>query len=49
MIIGKIEELKQRLDKEIEQDFPYEQILKTSQEIDELLALYYSEKIKDIT
>ena len=49
MIIGKIEKLKQRIDKEIEQDFPYEQILKTSKEIDELLAQYYLEKIKDVT
>lgn len=49
MIIEQIDELKQRLDKEIEQDFPYEQILKTSKEIDELLAQYYLEKIKDVT
>lgn len=49
MIIEKIEKLKQRLDREIEQDRPYEQILKTSKEIDELLAQYYLKNVKDIT
>ena len=33
-IIEKIEKLKQKLDKEIEINAPYEQILKTSKDID---------------
>ena len=45
-IIEKIEKLKQKLDKEIENDAPYEQILKTSKDIDALLAKYYLEEIK---
>lgn len=49
MIIGKIEELKQKLDKEIETGCPYSQILKTSEEIDVLLAEYYLKDIKNIT
>lgn len=49
MIIDKIEELKEKLDKEIEQGCPYEVILKTSKDIDELLAKYYLEEINNIT
>lgn len=45
----KIEELKKKLNDEIERGCPYSQILKTSQEIDILLAEYYLEEIKDIT
>ena len=48
MIKVEIEKLKKRLDSEIEAGCPYEQILKTSVEIDELLAKYYLEEIKDI-
>ncbi len=44
-----IETLKKRLDKEIELDYPYEQILKTSKEIDDLLVEYYLENTQDIT
>ncbi len=44
----KIEKLKKRLDYEIENEYPYSQILKTSVEIDELLAEYYLENIKQI-
>lgn len=44
-----IENLKNRLNNEIEQGCPYEQILKTSKEIDELLVEYYLEETKDIT
>ena len=42
----KIEILKQRLDKEVEEKASYEQLLETSKEIDELLAKYYLEEIK---
>ncbi len=49
MIRETIEKLKQKLDEEIEQNLPYEQILKTSKKIDELLAKYYLEEIKNIT
>ncbi len=42
----KIEILKQRLDKEVEEKASYEQLLETSKEIDELLAKYYLEKLK---
>ena len=49
MITGEIEILKQRLNKEIEENCSYEQILKTSEEIDVLLTKYYLENIKDIT
>lgn len=45
-IIEKIEKLKQKLDKEIENNAPYEKILKTSKDIDALLAKYYLEEIK---
>lgn len=45
-IAEEIEELKQKLDKEIENNAPYEQILKTSKDIDILLAKYYLDKIK---
>ena len=48
MIKVEIEKLKKRLDSEIEAGCSYEQILKTSVEIDELLAKYYLEEIKDI-
>lgn len=44
----KIETLKRKLDDEIARNCPYSQILKTSKEIDELLAQYYLENIKDI-
>lgn len=44
-----IEKLKERLDSEIEQGCSYEQILKTSKEIDELLVEYYLEETKDIS
>ena len=44
-----IELLKQKLDKEIEENCSYEQILKTSEEIDVLLTKYYLENIKNIT
>ncbi len=49
MIIEKIDELKQKLDLQIEQGCPYDVILKTSRDIDELLAQYYLEEIKNIT
>ncbi len=49
MITDEIEILKQRLDKEIEENCSYERILKTSEEIDVLLTKYYLENIKDIT
>lgn len=49
MILENIEKLKQRLDKEIEENASYEQILKTSKEIDELLAIYYLKKVDNIT
>ncbi len=42
----KIEFLKQKLDKEVEEKASYEQLLRTSKEIDELLAKYYLEKLK---
>lgn len=42
----KIEKLKQRLDKEVEENASYEDVLKTSKEIDDLLAKYYLEEIK---
>lgn len=44
----KIEKLKKRLDFEIENGYPYSQILKTSVEIDELLSKYYLENIKQV-
>ncbi len=49
MITSEIELLKQKLDKEIEENCSYEQILKTSEEIDVLLTKYYLENIKNIT
>ena len=49
MITGEIEILKQRLNKEIEENCSYEQILKTSEEIDVLLTKYYLENVKNIT
>lgn len=49
MSIENIEILKKRLDKEIEMDCPYEQILKTSKIIDDLLVEYYLENTQDIT
>ena len=53
-ITEEIENLKQnnilsdifQLDKEIENNAPYEQILKTSKDIDVLLAKYYLEEVK---
>lgn len=45
-ITEEIEKLKQKLDKEIENNAPYEQILKTSKDIDVLLAKYYLEEVK---
>ena len=45
-ITEEIENLKQKLDKEIENNAPYEQILKTSKDIDVLLAKYYLEEVK---
>lgn len=45
-IIEEIEKLKIKLNKEIENEESYEQILKTSKEIDELLAKYYLKEIK---
>ena len=42
----KIEKLKQRLDKEVEENASYVDVLKTSKEIDDLLAKYYLEEIK---
>lgn len=49
MILGKIEELKHKLDNEIKMGCPYSQILKTSKEIDVLLAQYYLKNVKNIT
>ena len=49
MKVEKIEILKNKLNNEIERGCPYEQILKTSKEIDEMLVKYYLEEIKDIT
>lgn len=49
MILEKIEELKEKLNKEIEVGCPYSQILKTSVEIDKLLAELYLKDIKNIT
>lgn len=48
-VIKELERLKQRLDKEIELECSYSQILKTSKEIDELLAKYYLEEIDNIS
>lgn len=42
----KIEKLKQKLDKEVEENAPYEQILQTSKDIDILLAQYYLKEVK---
>ena len=47
MVLEEIEKLKRKLDKEIE--CSYSQILKTSKEIDVLLAEYYLKDVKDIT
>lgn len=44
-----IENLKKRLDKEIEEGCPYEQILKTSKQIDELLVKHYLENTHNIS
>ena len=49
MITSEIELLKQKLDKEIEENCSYEQILKTSEEIDVLLTKYYLESMMNIT
>lgn len=49
MILEKIEELKKKLDNEVKMGCSYSQILKTSKEIDKLLAEYYLKDIKDIT
>lgn len=49
MVLEKIEKLKRKLDKEIEMGCSYSQILKTSKEIDVLLAEYYLKDVKDIT
>ena len=49
MILEKIEELKEKLNKEIEVGCPYSQILETSVEIDKLLAELYLKDIKNIT
>ena len=49
MILEKIEELKQKLDKEIEMGCPYSKILETSKDIDMLLAEYYLKDIQNIT
>lgn len=49
MIIREIDKLKQKLEKEIEKGCSYEQILKTSKDIDALLTKYYLEKINNIT
>lgn len=46
MILGKIEELKHKLDNEIKMGCPYSQILKTSKEIDVLLAQYYLKMLR---
>lgn len=44
-----MEELKQKLNKQIEDGCPYSEILKTSKEIDKLLVEYYLKEVKDIT
>lgn len=49
MIIEKIEDLKKKLNEEIEMGCSYSQILKTSEDIDKLLAEYYLKDIKNIT
>lgn len=49
MVLEEIEKLKRKLDKEIEMRCSYSQILKTSKEIDVLLAEYYLKDVKDIT
>ncbi len=49
MILEEIENLKRKLDKEIETGCKYSQILKTSKEIDILLAEYYLKELKDIS
>lgn len=49
MILEEIERLKRKLDKEIEIGCQYSQILKTSKEIDILLAEYYLKDLKNIT
>lgn len=49
MILDKIEELKEKLNKEVEMGCPYSQILKTSEDIDKLLSEYYLKDIKNIT
>ena len=40
--------LKEKLNDEIEKGCPYEQILKTSKEIDKLLVEHYLKETKDI-
>lgn len=49
MVLEEIEKLKRKLDKEIEMGCSYSHILKTSKEIDVLLAEYYLKDVKDIT
>ena len=49
MIIEKIEDLKKKLNEEIEMGCSYSQILKTREDIDKLLAEYYLKDIKNIT
>ena len=49
IVLEEIEKLKRKLDKEIEMGCSYSQILKTSKEIDVLLAEYYLKDVKDIT
>lgn len=44
-----MEELKQKLNKQIEDGCPYSVILETSKEIDKLLVEYYLKEVKDIT
>lgn len=46
MIIDEINKLKEKLEKQIEDNAPYSEIYKTSVEIDKLLVKYYS-SLKD--
>lgn len=48
-IAQSIETLRKKLDKEIEENRPYSQILKTSQELDKLITEFYLEDTKDVT
>ena len=45
MLIEEIKLLKEKLNREVDEGVSYDQILKTSQELDKLISKYYLENV----